>query len=328
MLNYLKQLIKIHSVSGREAKITEFIKNEIGDKFDECYTDALGNLICRKKGGTKKLMFCAHTDEIGFIVTTIDDGGFIHFAPVGGINFTAAAFSEVIFESGLRGILVPEADAGSELKAEKFAVDIGAKDKKHAEKFVKVGDTFAVAPSYMRLHGGKICGRPLDDKIACAALMAAASEAEDFKCDTYFVFSSQEEVGIRGSRTAAFAIAPDYGIALDVTATGDGYKAKPMAVKLGGGAAIKIKDSSVICDSRLVEKMASVAGENNIKYQYEVLTAGGTDTASMQLAGAGCKAGCISIPTRYIHSAVETIDVSDAFAAKDLVVALAKSELE
>ncbi len=322
MINYLKELIKIQSVSGREEKISSYIQGEIGKYFDECETDALGNLICHKKGEGEKIMFCAHMDEIGFIVTTVDDGGFVHFAPVGGINFTAAAFSEVVFESGLRGIIVPEAGAKDELKAEKFAVDIGAKNKKEAEKLVKCGEVFAVAPKFMRLRGGKICGRPFDDKIACAILMSAAQQAADFKGDIYFVFSTQEEVGLRGSRTAAFAIAPDIGIALDVTATGDGYKAKPMEVTLGGGAAIKIKDSSVICDARLVERLGKLAKKEGIKHQYEVLTAGGTDTASMQLAGAGCRAGCISIPTRYIHSAVETVQLSDAEAAKDLVLAV------
>lgn len=324
MLNYLKELIRIQSVSGREEKIANYIKNEIGSNFDECYTDALGNLICHKKGEGEKIMFCAHMDEIGFIVTTVDDSGFVHFAPVGGINFTAAAFSEVVFENGVVGVIVPEAGTKGDLKAENFAVDIGAKNKKEAEKLVKCGDTFAVTPSLRRLRGGKICGRPLDDKIACAVLMSASKHADEFKGDVYFVFSVQEEVGIRGSRCAAFAIAPDVGIALDVTSTGDGYGAKPMEVKLGGGAAIKIKDSSVICDSRLVEKMAKTAENEKIKYQYEVLTAGGTDTASMQLAGAGCKAGCISIPTRYIHSAVETVQLSDVAAAEKLVVAMCK----
>ncbi len=259
MINYLKELIKIQSVSGREEKISSYIREKIGKYFDECTTDALGNLICHKKGEGEKIMFCAHMDEIGFIVTAVDENGFVHFAPVGGINFTAAAYSEVVFESGLSGIIVPEAGVKDELKAEKFAVDIGAKNKKEAEKLVKCGDTFAIAPKFMRLKGSKICGRPFDDKIACAILMSAAEMSADFKGDIYFVFSTQEEVGLRGSRTAAFAIAPDVGIALDVTATGDGYKSKPMEVTLGGGAAIKIKDTSVICDARLVERLGNLA---------------------------------------------------------------------
>lgn len=329
MLNYLRELMKIQSVSGCEQNIAQYIKGEMEKHFDECDIDALGNLICRKKGNGKKLLFCAHMDEIGFIVTTVDDKGFIHFAPIEGINFVAAAYSKVVFANGVKGIVVPEDGLKSDdFKAEKFIVDIGAKDKKQAEKLIKTGDTFAIEPSYTRLRGTRICGRPIDDKIACAILMAAAREADSFKNDVTFVFSVQEEVGIRGSKVAAFNCRPDYGIAVDVTSTGDGYGVKPMAVSLGGGAAVKYKDSSVICDAALVRKMGEIADENGIKWQREVLTAGGTDTASLQLAGAGCRAGAISIPTRYIHTANEEIDTSDAQACLDLVVAIAKTELE
>ncbi|MBQ7836534.1 MAG: M42 family metallopeptidase [Clostridia bacterium] len=329
MLNYLRELIKIQSVSGAEKNIALYIKSEMEKYFDECETDALGNLICRKNGSGKKLLFCAHMDEIGFIVTTIDDKGFVHFAPVGGIDFVAAAYASVAFANGTRGVMVPEAGLKSDdFKAEKFVVDIGAKDKKQAERLVKTGDTFALVPSYTRLRGNRICGRPIDDKIGCAILMAAAKEADSFKNNTTFVFSVQEEVGIRGSRVAAFNCRPDYGIALDVTSTGDGHGSKPMAVSLGEGAAVKIKDASVICDSELVRKMGEIAEENNIKWQREVLTAGGTDTASLQLAASGCRAGCISVPTRYIHTANEEIDCSDAKACLDLVVAIARTELE
>ncbi len=327
MLNYLRELIKIQSVSGCEEKIAFYIKGQMEKYFDECSTDAMGNLICRKAGGGKKLLFCAHMDEIGFIVTTVDDKGFIHFAPVGGIDFTAAAYAKVVFANGVRGVMVPESGLKSDdFKSEKFIVDIGAKDRKQAERLVKTGDPFALEPSYTRLRGGRICGRPFDDKIGCAILMAAARESVDFKNDTTFVFSVQEEVGIRGSRVAAFNCRPDYGIAIDVTSTGDGYGAKPMAVSLGGGAAVKYKDASVICDAQLVRKMGEIADGAGIKWQREVLTAGGTDTASLQMAASGCKAGAISIPTRYIHSANEEMELSDVNACLDLVVAMAKTE--
>lgn len=328
MLNYLKELIKIQSVSGSEEKIALYIKGEIEKYFDDCRIDALGNLICHKAGEGKKLLFCAHMDEIGFIVTTIDDKGFIHFAPIGGIDFVAAAYSKVVFANGLRGIMVPEEGLKSDdFKAEKFIVDIGAKDKKQAERLVKTGDTFALECTYTKLRGSRICGRPIDDKIACAILMAAAREADGFKNDITFVFSVQEEVGLRGSKVAAFGCRPDFGIAIDVTATGDGHGSKPMAVSLGGGAAIKIKDSSVICDGALVKKMSEIADENDIKWQREVLTAGGTDTAAIQMAAAGCKVGAISVPTRYIHTANEQIDTKDADACLKLVCAIAKTEL-
>ena len=329
MLNYLRELIKIRSVSGAEEKIALYIKGEMEKYFDDCKIDVMGNLICHKKGEGKKLLFCAHMDEIGFIVTTVDDKGFLHFAPGGGIDFVAAAYANVVFSNGVRGIMIPEAGIGKDdFKAEKFVVDIGAKDKKQAERLVKTGDTFALESAYTRLRGGRICGRPFDDKIGCAILMAAAKEADSFKNDVTFVFSVQEEVGIRGSRVAAFNCRPDYGIAIDVTSTGDGYGAKPMAVSLGGGAAVKYKDASVICDAALVRRMGEIADENGIKWQREVLTAGGTDTASLQLAASGCRAGCISIPTRYIHSANEEVDIADVKACLDMVIAISRTELE
>lgn len=295
--------------------------------FDSVRTDALGNLICHKKGRGKKLMFCAHMDEIGFMVTYIEDNGYVRFAPIGGINFTAAAYNEVIFENGRLGVVVPEEEVkAQDYKADKFVVDLGAKSKKEAERLVKIGDCFAIRSHVTGLAGGRISGGPLDDKIGCAILMAAAEKSAEFTNDVTFVFTVQEEVGIRGSRTSAFAVAPDYGIAIDVTDTGDAQGSKPMAVKLGGGAAIKIKDQSAICDAGLVEKMKDCAKDNKIPYQLEILTFGGTDTASMQLAGEGCRAGCISVPTRYIHSPVECADEKDIKAAIDLTVALCKAE--
>lgn len=328
MIKYIRDLVKIISVSGHEEKIREYIRDKMKPYFDSVSTDALGNLICRKAGEGKKIMVAAHMDEIGFIVTYIEDGGYVRFAPVGGISFVAAAYTEVVFENGRVGVLVPESEVKPEdYKGDSFVVDLGVKSKKEAERLVKVGDTFAVRPSVTALAGGKICGRPLDDKIGCAVLMAAAEKSADFKGDVTFVFTVQEEVGIRGARTAAFAVAPDYGIAVDVTATGDAAGAKPMEVKLGGGAAIKIKDQSAICDVTLVEKMKSAAKENSIPYQLEILPYGGTDAASMQLAGEGCRAGCISIPTRYIHTAVETVSEKDVKAAVDLTVALCSGAL-
>lgn len=328
MVKYIRDLVKIISVSGHEEKIADYIAEKMSPYFDEVYKDTLGNLICHKKGSGKKLMMCAHMDEIGFIVTYIEDDGYVRFAPIGGISFAAAAYSEVVFENGRVGVIVPEAEVkAQDYKADSFVVDLGTKTKKETERLIKIGDTFAVRPAVTSLAGGKICGRPLDDKIGCAILMAAAEKSDSFKNDVTFVFTVQEEVGIRGARTAAFAIAPDYGVALDVTATGDAKGAKPMAVKLGCGAAIKIKDQSAICDVTLVEKMKTLAKDEKIPYQLEILTYGGTDTASMQLAGEGCRAGCISIPTRYIHSAVETIDEKDVNAAIDLTVALCSNEL-
>lgn len=330
MLNLIKKITKCPAVSGREKAVAEVIRSEIEPFADKVYYDALGNLVAFKAGSLpdgerKKFMFAGHMDEIGFIVTFIEDNGFVRFATVGGIGFSSAAYTHVIFENGVRGVLVPEENVSpNEFRADKFVVDLGTKNKKESERKIKIGDYFVVVPDVVKLAGTRLAGRPFDDRIGCVVMIETAKRVQNPAHDTYYVFTVQEEVGCRGSKTAAFAIAPDFGIAYDVTRTGDSQSAKPMAVKLGAGAAIKILDSSVICDTELVEIMKTKAKENNIPYQLEILTAGGTDTSSMQAAGTGAKAGCISIPSRYIHSTVEMIDTHDVEACINLSCELIK----
>lgn len=333
MFNLIKKLCRPLSVSGREETIAGVIAEEIAPYADAVSLDALGNLTAFKGGSApdgerKKIMFAAHADEIGFMVSFIEENGFIRFQTLGGINFASAAFTRVIFENGTRGVLVPETGVGAgDFRQEKFVVDIGAKNRKEAERKVAVGDTFAVESDVIRLSGRRIAGRPLDDRVGCAVLVEAAKRMSQSgkapRNDIYFCFTVQEEVGCRGSKTAAYAVRPDIGIALDVTATGDTIGAKPMAVSLGGGAAVKIKDSSVVCDREVVKMMKELCEEGGIRYQTEVLAAGGTDTSSMQAAASGARAGCISIPCRYIHSSAETVDLDDVEACVCLTEAIA-----
>lgn len=328
MFNLTKKILKPVSVSGRENAVVGVIAEEIAPYVDSMRTDAMGNLIAFKAGtaeNKKKLMYAAHIDEIGFMVTYIEENGYLRFHTIGGINLTSAAFTHVVFENGLRGVLVPE---GGEMRAEKFVVDIGAKNRKDAERRVKIGDTFAVVSDIVKLANNRVAGRPMDDRIGAVILIEAAKRLKDKEVanDICFVFTVQEEVGCRGAKTAAYSVMPDVGIALDVTRTGDTQGAQPMAVSLGDGAAIKIKDSSVICDRDLIEKMKKAAQDNHIKYQLEILSGGGTDTSSMQANAGGAIAGCISIPTRYIHSTVETIDMNDVEACVKLVMAMCDAE--
>jgi len=326
----LQKLCAVPSVSGREEKIREVLREAITPFADEVSVDALGNLIARKKGSGegKTVMLCAHMDEIGFLVTFVEENGMLRLAPVGGIHFHASAFGEVISEKGVRGVLVPNAKTkAADYKADQFYIDIGAKSRKEAEKKVKIGDFFVAEGGVRRLLGKRITGRPLDDRIGCAVLLAVAEalRGESLSGDVYFVFSVQEEVGCRGALPAAFGIRPDYSLCFDVTATGDVPEAAVMACELGGGAAVKIKDSSVICHEEVVTKLCALAESEKIPYQREILTAGGTDTSSMQLAGGGSRAGALSIPCRYIHSGVETCDLGDAEACVKLAVAFVKN---
>ncbi len=330
MYSLIKKVVCCPGVSGNEKQIAALLEKEVAPYVDETYTDALGNLIAIKYGNLpdgerKKLLYCAHMDEIGFIVTYIEDNGFIRFAPIGGINFVAAAFSHVVFANGEKGILVPESGVkASDLAADKCVVDIGATSAKEAARKVKIGDCFSLAHNLSKLGANRAVGRPIDDRIGCAIMIEVAKKlADNCPHDMYYVFSVQEEVGCRGARPAGFSIAPDIALAFDVTGTGDAQGSKPMAVKLGGGAAIKIKDGSVICSGEVVSKLQKLAKDGKITAQNEILLYGGTDTSVLQAAGVGAYAGCISIPSRYIHSGVEMIDLRDVTACTDLATAFA-----
>lgn len=324
MYNFLKQILDVTAVSGRETELLEKIRTLISPYVDECSFDNLGNLMALKKGSSenaKDIMLCAHADEIGFMATYIEDNGFIRVSNIGGINFVSAAYSKVVFENGTKGVIVPEGKVSEPKKADSYYVDIGADSKKTAEKKVQVGDVAVCEACVDKLMGKRIVGRPFDDRIGCAVLFDIARTVEAPKHNVWFVFSTQEEVGCRGAKTAANRIAPDCALVFDVTGTGDTIGAPSMAVKLGGGAAIKIKDASVICDHETVETLVELAKSNKIPYQCEILTYGGTDTSSIQVSGSGARAAALSIPSRYIHSSVEMVDLKDAEACRDLAVA-------
>ena len=327
MIQTLKSLLPLTpSVSGREGGIRSVIEKIMRPLTDTVSADAMGNLICLKKGNEerrRKVMLVAHMDEIGFIVNFIEENGYLRVAPIGGIHYAAAAFSEVVFENGTRGVLVPEADvpAKETPKAEKCYVDIGAASRQEAEKLLKIGDCCAQLPTLTALSGNRVVGRPLDDRIGCACLVEIARALTTPADDIYYVFSVQEEVGCRGARPASYAIGPDLALIYDVTGTGDEQGAKPMAVKLGEGVAVKIKDTSVICDRTLVDELLDCAAAREIPAQCEILTYGGTDTSAVQMTGFGCRAGALSIPSRYIHSGVEMVDLRDAEGAVALTLA-------
>jgi len=331
MFTQLEKIVMPIGVSGDEGEISSVLASEIAPYVDKVYNDALGNLIAFKKGkgkNPKKLMFAAHMDEIGFMASYIDEKGFIRVSRLGGINYTAAAFTEVIFKNGTKGVLVPEARITQrDYRPENYYVDIGAKSRKDAQRRVKIGDTCRVAPSLFKLAGSRVAGRPIDDRIGCMMLLEAAKAAKDFENDTYFVFTVQEEVGVRGAKTSAFAITPDYAVAVDIGGAGDMPSCAPLAVNLGEGIAIKLKDAMVICNPRMIALMKDVAAEKNVPYQTEVLEGGGTDTCMLQQAAGGCIAGALSVPTRYGHSAVEVIDMNDVAGGIQILAGICETKL-
>lgn len=331
MFNLLKKYQNAFSVSGYENELAEIISKDLSPVADEITTDAMGNLIVFRKGkdSSKKLMIASHMDEIGFMAVNVEDNGMIRVAPIGGINAVASSYHNVKFKNGVSGILVVEdGTKAADINANKLFVDIGCDSGAQAKRKVKVGDVCAVAPMYKKLSSKRITSKALDDRVCCAISAYAALNSKQPAYDTWFVFTVQEEVGCRGAKPSSFSIMPDYSIALDITPAPACGNPNHLTVKLGKGAAIKIKDSSVICSRKLVDRLTNLAEQNKIKYQYEVLLAGGTDTSAMQIAGSGSHACCISLPTKYTHTPVETIDTGDYKSCIDLLIALIENGAE
>lgn len=329
MREIIKQLTEAFGPSGYETEVTDLIETMVKDHVDELKTDVMGNLIAIKKGQAdgKKIMFAAHTDEIGIVITHIDDKGFLRFANIGGVGISTLVGNRVRFAGGAIGAIYHEKGDWKELSLDKLYIDIGAESKEEALQKVQVGE-FGIFHREFTDLGNRLIAKSMDDRVGCAVLIEALKKIQNPKNTLYFVFTSQEEVGLRGARTAAYGIEPDMGIALDVTLTGDMPEARRMDVHLGKGTAIKVKDSSLIVHPKVKELLVQLAKENNIPYQMEVLEAGGTDAGAIHLSRAGVPSGTISIPTRYVHSPSEMVDIRDVQACVDLVVSLANNDLE
>ncbi|MDI3546545.1 MAG: hypothetical protein PWR10_197 [Halanaerobiales bacterium] len=330
MQDLIKEITAVFGPSGSEEKIREVIKNKISDYVDEVETDKLGNLIAYKKGNGqgKRIMLAAHMDQIGLLVTHIDDDGFLRFTNIGGVKPHRLIGQRFIFADGTVGTVgVEKVDEEKDIKLDKLYLDIGASSKDEATKRARIGDSVVYYPQF-NLSGNRIISSYLDDRIGCIVLIKVLEELKESPHDIYFVFTVQEEVGLRGARTAAYKIEPDLAIAVDVTATGDTPKAPTMAVSLGDGAAIKIKDSASITHPMIKELLISTAEKYNIKYQLEVLERGGTDAGSIHLTKGGIPSGTVSIPTRYIHSPAEMADLGDVEESIRLLTKLLEEEIE
>lgn len=323
----LKRLVEVYSPSGDEESIANIIKKEIEDYVDEVSVDSLGNLIARKKGNGKKIMIAGHMDQIGLMLTDIDKEGFLRFTNIGGISPHISLNQRVVFKNGTVGVVYMEPiDDMSKLKLENMYIDIGAKDKEDAEKKVNIGDTCVYLSQYYE-DDNRVTTGCLDDRIGCYIMIEAIKELSSSKNDLYFVFTVQEELGLRGARTSAYSINPDIGIAVDITGSGDTPKAKRFAVSMGKGAAIKVKDQGIVVHPKIKELMINTAKENNIDYQLEILERGATDSGAIHLTREGVPSGVISVPTRYGHSPCETISKNDVVSCIKLLTKLLEKEI-
>lgn len=322
-----KELAKVFAPAGRESGLIYHLHDMAKPYADECHIDTLGNLIVRKKGGGKKIMVSAHADSIGLVITHIEEKGLLRFCGIGGLKLELLLGANVIFENGTKGTVFREAKTKlDELKEHDCFIDIGADSRDVARKCVNIGD-MAVFYADTYQNCGKIVSPYLDDRIACVILLQAlAMLGNNPVNDIYFVFSVQEEVGLRGAKTAAYAIDPDIGLAVDVTGVGDVPAQKAhINCALGKGAAIKIRDSSMISHPGVVAWLESTAKSAKITVQREVLPTGGTDAGAIHISRGGVPSGGISIPTRYIHSPAEMADLSDIDACTRLLLAALNS---
>ena len=295
----------------------------------EITTDTLGNLIVHKPGQGPKVMLCAHMDSIGFIVTHVEEEGFLRVGKLGGVAPVEALYTPVRFQNGVRGVFVKEEKAEDKgLKLDACYVDIGAKSREEALSMVQVGDT-AVYDSPTFCNGDKVVSPYLDNRIACAILLKVLESLKETPNDLSLVFTAQEEVGLRGARTAAWSIAPDWALAVDVTDVDDTPGTERCGtVQLGKGAAVKVMDSSVICHPQVVQTLERLAKEQNIPVQRDIMRAGGTDAGAVQAARLGVLTGGVSVPCRYIHTPVEMASLEDAQRCVQLLSAFVTSALD
>ncbi|MFN3691443.1 MAG: M42 family metallopeptidase [Fervidobacterium sp.] len=331
----VEKLTTAKSPSGRESEIAEIILEELKGYIDGYKIDKLGNLIVWKNGKTgKKILLDAHMDEIGVVVTNIDERGFLKIDRVGGVSpYTIyqnrLRFGDIVGIVGIEGESPEELQSNvQKLSFEKLFVDIGATSREEAEKLCPIG-TFGTFDSYFHMQGQYMISKSMDDRIGCAVIVEVMKRLTSPKNTVYGVFAVQEEVGLIGAYVAGYDINPDVAIALDVTGVGDtpkGLKRVPMA--LGKGACIKVKDMASISNRYIVEKLKNLAEKYNIPHQMEVLIFGGTDAAGYQATKSGIPSATISIPTRYIHTPSEMVYTPDVEATIELTLKYCEEGLE
>jgi endoglucanase len=332
MKQLLQRLTEAFGPSGYEDRVREIVRAEIESLADEIRIDTLGNLIVRKRpsrpsAGTKKIMVAAHMDEIGLIVSHVDEQGFVRFMAIGGVNRRYLPGGRVRFLNGTQGVIgFDRLDNLNEQPAlEKIYIDVGAVNAKDCP--VKIGDIAAFDRPFTEL-GNRLVAKSMDDRVGVLVTIEALRAIKSSMHDLYFVFTTQEEVGTRGAATSAYGLDPDVGLAIDVTPTGDTPNAWKMEMALGKGPCIKIQDAGAISDPRVVQWMIRAAEKARVPYQREVLLMGGTDARAMQLTRAGVPSGCLSIPVRYVHSPSEMVDFSDVQNAVKLLVAVLRTRID
>lgn len=358
-LDLLKRLCETPGVPGREERVRSLIESEVEGLFDEVTTDPMGSLLCKREprtgkkgkgggggGGKKKgndrgratrVMLLCHMDEIGFYVSSIDKNGFIYVNPAGGFD-TRNLFSRRVLvctdggdfpgvmNPGGRPIHISSPEERTKVpEVKQFCIDLGMPADK-VKKNVKIGDYVVMNEPAMQM-GDKFVSKALDNRVACwlgiESIRKLDKDGAGHACEVHVAFTTQEEVGLRGAKTASHAVQPDIGIGIDVTLSCDtpGVPEEEHVTKHGHGFGLHLKDSSFISDKKLADEFEAIAKKHKIAYQRTILAAGGQDGAAAQQAAAGARAIGIVVGTRYIHTVTEMIDTKDLAAARDVIAA-------
>ena len=336
-LDTLKTLSTLVGISGGEEAVVDAIEAMVAPHADEIRRTPLGDLLVFKKGEKtpeKTLMICAHTDEVGLIITDIDSNGYLRFTNVGGVESSVLLGKTVYVNGTTRGViggkpvhLMQGDEREKEVPIRELTIDIGAQNKEEAQAVVSVGDYANFGP-YFALSGDTITGKALDDRIGCAILVDLIAGGMPY--DTWFAFTTREEVGSIGASAAAYEIDPDLVIAVEGTVAGDvlGTPSPKNCTRLGKGAAVSFVDRGTVYDREFFKAAFELARELDIPAQPRTNNAGRNDASAVQTSRGGARAAAVSVPCRYIHAPVSLAKTSDADAALNLVRALAGRMLE
>lgn len=330
-MDLLTALAEAHGPPGREERVRGVVEPELAAVCDRVERDPLGGLIGTRGDGRRRLMLAAHMDEIGLMATHVDDRGFVRVIPLGGWDVRTLLSQRVLVHGreDLEGVVgttpvhLLDADARKKVPdIRDIAIDVGLPAERVRE-LVRAGDVVTRVRDVRRL-GDLVTGKSLDDRVGVLVMIEALRAAGPSPAQVVAAATVQEEVGLRGSRVAASRVRPHVALAIDTCPANDGpgTPSSGATTRLGQGAAIRIMDASAIGAPALVELLTRIADEAEILHQFHVADRGGTDTGSLQLSGDGAIAGCVSIPTRYVHSSVEAVHPKDVDACIDLVAAL------
>lgn len=323
MMQYLKALCAVDGVSGSEDKVRAYIEETVRQFSGilETRTDALGNFLVHKKGRcTPKhtLLVGAHMDEVGLIVTEIRQDGRLSVSPVGGVEPDVIIGRAFRLENGIPGTVGTQpvhklsAKARDEKPSAKdLYLDIGAQNREEALRLVSPGDTAVFAAPFTEMGGGCVTSKAIDDRFGCAVMLRLLEGEIPF--DTWFGFFVQEEIGLRGSRTAAYRIDPDFALILEATTAADldGVTGGDCVCRLGDGPVVSFMDRSTIYDKEMYRLAMELAEKNGIGVQTKTRIAGGNDAGAVHLTRDGVRTLAVSVPCRYLHSASCTAKLCD-----------------